>query len=356
MSGFRLQDPLWLLMLIPVIAFGWLGIRRQRRAAVLYSSVAILKELPNTLALRVKRLIPWLKIFGLALVVIALARPQHGREEFRVRAEGISIIMCIDRSGSMLAQDFLLDEQRINRLDAVKEVFHEFVTGDGHFNGRPDDLIGLIVFGGFADAVCPQTLDHGALLEVLKSVNVAEPIRDRSGRVINAELLQEEQATAIGDAVALSVDRLKDVESKSKVIILLSDGENNAGAVDPKEAAEAAKNFGVKIYSVGVGSTGMAPFPSIDLFGRPVLRPQPVRLDETTLKMLAETTGGRYFNAQDTETLEQVYAEIDKLEKTKTESRLYTEYRELFQFWMIPGLCCVLMEVLLTTVRFRSLP
>ena len=356
MNEFRFQDPLWLLLLIPVLSLGLLGIHRDRRTAVLYSSVAILKELPPTLALRVKRFLPWLKIIGLVLVVVAVARPQRGREEFRIRTEGIAIEMCVDRSGSMLAQDFVLDQQRVDRLEAVKTVFHQFVTGDGRFVGRPDDLIGLVAFGGFADAVCPQTLDHGALLEVLKSVKVAEPIRDARGRVINAQLLQEEQATAIGDAIALAVDRLKDIEAKSKVIILLSDGENNAGSVEPDEAAEAAKSFGVKIYSVGVGTTGMAPFPDIDAFGRAVLRPQLVRLDEDTLKTLVETTGGRYFNAQDTETLEQVYTEIDKLEKTQTEGQLYTEYRELFQNCMIPGLCCVLLQVLLTSTRFRSLP
>ena len=356
MNGFRFQDPVWVLLLGPLILCGWLAIRQQRRSVVLYSSVSILKDLPRTLALRVKRGLPWLKILGLCLIVVALARPQHGREEFRIRTEGISIEMCVDRSGSMLAEDFVLDEQRVNRLQAVKHVFQRFVAGDQEFAGRPDDLIGLVGFGGFADSVCPQTLDHGALLEVLKTLEVAAPIRDASGRVINAEMLGEEQSTAIGDAVALAVDRLKDVDAKSKVIILLSDGENTAGVVDPQEAAEAAASFGVKIYAVGVGTTGMAPFPGVDPFGRSVLSARPVRLDEETLKMLAEKTGGRYFNAQNTETLKQVYANIDQLEKTETESRLYTEYRELFQYWMIPGLCCVLLEVFLTSTRFRSLP
>ncbi len=356
MTGLRFQDPFWLLLLVPLLLLGALAIRRQRRVAVLYSSVQILKALPRTMALTVKRLLPYLRILGMALVIIALARPQHGREEFRVRTEGIAIQMCIDRSGSMMAHDFPIDGQAVNRLQAVKKVFRDFVTGGGNFDGRPDDLIGLIIFGGFADAKCPQTLDHGALLEVLKTVNIAEPIRDRQGRIINDGLWQEEQATAIGDAVALAVDRLKDVQAKSKVIVLLSDGENTAGVVDPAEAAEAAKNFGVKIYSIGVGTTGTAPFPDTDFFGRKVLRPRPVKLDEVTLKMLAETTDGRYFNAQDTEALQKVYAEIDQLEKTQTEGRLYTEYRELFQYLMLPGLACILLEVFLGTSRFRSLP
>ena len=356
MSGFQFQDPFWLLLLIPLLALALLAIRRQRQVAVMYSSVAILKQLPRTVALRAKRLLPWLKILGLALVIVALSRPQFGREEFRIRTEGIAVEMCIDRSGSMQAQDFPVEGVQVNRLAAVKKVFRDFVTGGGDFAGRPDDLIGLIEFGGFADAKCPQTLDHGALLEVLKSVKIAEPVRDSRGRVLNETLIQEELATAIGDAVALAVDRLKDVKAKSKVIILLSDGENTAGVVDPQDAAEAAKSFGVKIYSIGVGTTGMAPFPAEDAFGRKHLRPRPVRLDEETLKMLAETTDGRYFNAQNTEALEQVYSEIDQLEKTETEGRLYMEYRELFQYLMLPGLACVVLEVLLSATRFRSLP
>ena len=356
MTGIRLQDPLWLLLLVPLLVVGVLTLRRARRTAVLYSNVDILKALPKTFALRVKRLLPWMKILGLALVVVALARPQHGREEFRIRAQGIAIQMCIDRSGSMLAQDFPVEQKRVNRLEAVKKVFRDFVTGGGNFDGRPDDLIGLVVFGGYADAKCPQTLDHGALLEVLKTVKIAEPIRDRQGRIINDGLWQEEQATAIGDAVALAVDRLKDVKAKSKVVILLSDGESNAGVVEPAEAADAEKHFGVKVYTIGVGTTGMAPFPTVDFFGRERLEARPVRLDEETLKMLAEWTGGRYFNAQDTETLAQVYAEIDKLERTETEVRLYTEYRELFQYLMLPGLACIVLELLLGATRFRSLP
>ena len=169
--------------------------------------------------------------------------------------------------------------------------------------------------GGFAEGKAPLTLDHGALLEVLETVNIPQPIRDKRGAVINERFLQEEMATAIGDAVAMAVDRLKDSQAKSKVVILLSDGENTAGVATPQEAADAAKAYGIKIYSIGVGSTGQAPFPAVDLFGREVLRPRNVRLDEATLKMMAETTGGQYFNAKNTRSLQQVYTEIDKLEK-----------------------------------------
>lgn len=356
MSAFRFQDPLWLLLLIPVLGVGFLSLRRERNSAVLYSNVELLKGLPVTLAQRWKRFLPWLKIGGLVLIVVALARPQSGREEFRIRTEGIAIEMCIDRSGSMRALDFSVDGERVNRLDAVKQVFHQFVAGEGDFDGRPDDLIGLVVFGGFADAKCPPTLDHGALLDILDTVQIPEPVVDKQGRIINERLWQEEQATAIGDAIAIGVDRLKDIKSKSRVIVLLSDGENTAGVVQPEEAADAAAEFGIRIYSIGVGSTGMAPYPTTDAFGRNVLSAQPVRLDEETLKMLSKKTGGRYFNAQNTEALAEVYSEIDRLEKTETEGRLYTEYREIFQWLMLPGLACVVFQVILTSTRFRGLP
>ena len=356
MTAFRFQNPLALLLLIPVTVCLLMAYRRQRRRAVLYSNVELLRDLPVTWALRCRRLLPGLRLLGLALIVVAIARPQSGREEFRVRTEGIAIEMCIDRSGSMQALDFSVGSQRMNRLDAVKRVFRAFVEGEGPFDGRPDDLIGLVSFGGFADALCPLTLDHGALLDVLDTVHIAEPIRDRQGRIINEALLQEEQATAIGDAIAVAVDRLKDAKAKSRVIVLLSDGENTAGVVPPMQAAEAAATFGIRIYSIGVGSTGRVPFPVTDRFGRQLLQPQYVRMDEETLKELAAKTGGRYFHARDPQTLTEVYAEIDQLEKTATEGTLYAEYRELFPAWMLPGVACILLEVAFNSTRFRSLP
>ncbi len=356
MMGFRFQDPEWLLLLIPLALLAWLAIRRQRRVAVLYSDVSIPTSLPISMALRVKRLLSWMWLAAMALLIVALARPQRGREEFRIQTEGVAIEMCIDRSGSMQAMDFQLDGERVNRLAAVKRVFNDFVSGMGGLPGRPDDQIGLISFGGYAHDRCPLTLDHGVLLQILETIKIPEPIYDSKGRMINQRLLEEEMATAIGDAVTTAVDRLKDVKAKSKVIVLLSDGENTAGVIDPQEAAEAAKAHGVKIYTIGVGSTGRAPFPAIDVSGRKVLVPQLVRLDEQTLRAIAEATGGRYFNAKDTEALEDVYAEIDKLEKSLTTGRLYTEYRELYQYAMFPGLGLVLLVIGLVSTRFRSLP
>jgi len=355
-TSFRFQDPLWLLLLVPLVVLALVAIRRQRGVAVLYSDGSLLVTLPQTLALRVKRLLPWLRVAGMAVVVLALARPQQGREEFRVRTEGIAIQMCLDRSGSMRAMDFELDGTRVNRLAACKRVFRDFVSGRGRLPGRPDPPLGQIAVGGVAEAKCPLTLDHGALLQVLDTVEIPEPIHDSAGRVINAPLLDEDLKTAIGDTLALAAQRLKDVKATSRVIILLSDGEQTAGLIDPVEAAKAAKTFGIKIYTIGVGTTGMAPMPVTDPFGGKHLRAVPVRLDEKTMKAIADTTGGRYFNAQSTEALEEVYGEIDRLEKSVTEGRLYTEYREWYQYLLFPGLGLILLEVILVSTRFRSLP
>ncbi|MEZ6041755.1 MAG: VWA domain-containing protein [Planctomycetaceae bacterium] len=355
MSSFRFHDPFWLLALVVVLG---VFVRQHRRkpVAVLYSDVTLLRTLPVTLAQQVRRRLPWLQLAGLVLIVLALARPQFGLEEFRIRTEGIAIQMCIDRSGSMQAMDFPIEGEQVNRLDAVKHVFQQFVSGGEGFDGRPDDLIGLIAFGGYADAKCPPTLDHGALLEVLKKIEIPRPIFDKRGRVINEQLLQEEQATAIGDALALAVDRLKDTPSKSKVIVLLSDGENTAGVIQPEEAAEAAAAFGIRIYAIGIGTTGTAPYPGVDLFGRQVLQSRPVRLDEETLKMLAEKTSGQYFNAQDTQSLVRVYEQIDQLEKTETEGTIYTEYRELFPTLLTAGFICILLQTILAATWLRGLP
>ncbi len=357
MNSFRLLDPLWLLLLVPVVALVFFDITRRNGRAVLYSSVQVLKTLPRTFAQRIKSTLPWMRFVGLALVVAALARPQAGQEEFRIRTEGIAIQMVCDRSGSMQAMDFEDDDgQPADRLTAVKQVFRDFVAGKGDLPGRPDDLIGLVSFGGYAEGVCPLTLDHGVLLEILETVEVPKPVFDARGRLINEQLLQEEMATAIGDALALGTARVRDAKAKSRVLILLSDGENNFGVIDPLEAAAAAKAFGVKVYTIGIGTTGMAPFPEQDPFGRVRLTARPVKLDETLLKAIATETGGKYFNARDTASLEEVYAEIDALEKTETEGRLYTEYRELFAYFLFAGLGLIVFQMMLSTTRFRSLP
>jgi Ca-activated chloride channel family protein len=347
---------LWLLLLVPLAGLVLLSVLLRRRAAVVYSDASLLRDLPVTTRQRLKRLLPWLKLAGMALLIVALARPQTPKEESFVRTQGIAIEMCIDRSGSMQAMDFEIDRKRVNRLAAVKKVFGDFVNGTDDLPGRPDDLIGLIEFGGFADARCPLTLDHNVLTEVLDSIEIPQPIFNREGRVINESLLGEELATAIGDAVLLGVDRLRDSTAKSKVLILLSDGEHNAGIATPAEAAEAARKFGIKIYTIGVGSTGVAPFPQTDAFGRTVLVPQRVVLDEKTLQMLAEQTGGRYFNARNTRGLTTVYEEIDRLEKTAVEAPKYSDYEEKYAGFLAAGGLLILLELVLASTWLRSLP
>ncbi len=356
MSELRLQSPVWLLALIPVLLLVWYRERRRRSFPLVYSSVAGLSALPVTLAHRIKKLLPLLRVAALTCLVVALARPQRGLSEFRVRTEGISIMMCLDRSGSMEAMDFEVDGSRVTRLDVVKRTFHDFVAGEGTLKGRPDDLVGLIVFGGFAESRCPLTLDHGTLLNILGDVEIPAIVRDEYGQVVDKKFQEAERATAIGDAIARGIDRLKNVESKSKVLVLLSDGENTAGVVEPLAAAEAAKSLGVKVYCIGVGSTGMAPFPVRDRYGKVVLESRGVALDEQLLTKIADTTGGRYFNVRDTDTLTDVYATIDELEKTETESLLYTEYREMFPFALIPGAVLLVAELLLRATRFSSIP
>lgn len=356
MTDFRLAEPWWLVLMVPLCAATLFAIRRDRQYSVLYSSARLLRDLPVTFAQRIKRLLPWIRFLGLLLVVVAIARPQSGLRTFRLTTEGIAIVMCLDRSGSMEALDFELKGERVNRLAVVKQVFRDFVAGNDRLEGRPNDLIGLVTFGGFAEGLAPLTLDHGALLEILETVQIAQPVYDSNGRVINERFLREEQATAIGDAVTLSVDRLKASSAKSKVIILLSDGENTAGIIDPADAAETARTFGVKIYAIGIGTTGRVPFPVTDAYGRRAYVSQVVRLDDTTLRMLADKTGGQYFNAQDTPALNRVYAEIDKLEKTSAEGTVYSEYRELFTWLLLPGLALLFGDVILRCTRFRSWP
>jgi len=356
LHGWRLADPLWLGALLVAAAVLWAAAHHRRRATLLYSSVALLRGAPVTLAQRARRLLPWLRFAALALVTLGLARPQQGMEEFRVRTEGIAIVMAIDQSGSMRALDFQVDGERRNRLEVVKRVFREFVEGKGELEGRPDDKIGLVAFGGFASDRCPLTLDHGALLRVLDDVKIPEPIYDANGQPVDVALFQEESSTAIGDGLALACDRLKDAPDKSKVVILLSDGKNETGVVDPREAAKAAQALGIRIHTIGVGSNGPVPFPERDRFGNVRLVAQVVPMDEELMKEIAATTGGQYFRATDTAALERVYQDIDRLEKTKSEGVLYTDYREHYRYVLFPALGLLVLELLLAATRLRTLP
>ena len=357
--NFEFHSPLWFLLLIPwtimflsIVFPFW----KQRSAAIIFPDVSSIRALPVTFALRIKRLLPFVLFAAGVCAIVALARPRQGDDEFRVQTEGIAIEMVVDRSGSMRALDFKLNGRKVNRLDAIKDVFKRFVIGDGKLPGRPNDNIGLISFGGYAEDRCPLTLDHDALISVLNEVKISDPIVDSYGRLLNDGLLQEENSTAIGDALAEGVERLRNAEEKTKIMIFLSDGEQTAGALTPEQGTALAKKYGIKVYTIGIGSNDLTEAPVMLSNGRVITQKVLMRLDEQTLKNIAKQTGGVYFNAKSTQNLEKVYQEIDKLEKSKIEGRLYTHYKELFTIPLWASLILILAYILLTMTRFRSLP
>ena len=342
-ESFRFYSPLALLLTLPALLALWRANHPLIRPAAIFSSVADLKALPVTLAQNIRCTLPWLYGAGVLLLIGALARPQAGKTSSKSSTDGIGIEMVVDCSGSMQTPDFDWDGQPLSRIEAVKRVFGQFVVGSSEngLPGRPNDLVGCVAFGGFAESRCPLTIDHDALMEILKvSVNIPEAVRDASGRVINGEELM----TAIGDGVSLGVDRLRQSKAKSRVLILLTDGGNNAGVVDPREAAKIAKNMGVKIYTIGIGShEGAGPGGDDDF-------------DEELLRDMAAGGGGRYFNATNTDALKTIYGEIDKLERTKVEELKFTEYNELYPWLALPGLALIFAVCCLNATRFRSLP
>ncbi len=315
---------LGLLLLVPVLA--WLYVRQRRSAAVPFSSTKPLTGIGSTWRMRLGWLLPTLRVVALVLLIVALARPQFGRRETTIDSEGIAIQMVVDRSGSMRAMDFEVDGQPVDRLTAVRDVAGRFIAGDDTLSGRTADLVGLISFAGYADSLTPLTLDHPYLVHAL---NQTEIVDERS-----------EDGTAIGDAIGLAIEKLQALASsreqsgakpiESEVVILLTDGENNAGDIDPLQAAELAQSMGVNIYTIGVGTRGRAPVPVMDPFtGRQTLQWMDINIDEETLQKIADATGGRYFRATDTASLEAIYDEINQLETSHVEERQYVDYREL---------------------------
>ena len=349
------HSPFWFLLLIPFVVLVVWNRKFRVRRGIIYSDITVLKQAPQTLWQRIRRVISIFPYIALSLLIVALARPQAGREDFRVKTEGIAILMCIDRSGSMQAIDFRREGRWMNRLEAVKVTFREFVLGNEKLPGRANDLIGLIAFGGFVDSVCPLTLDHSNLVSMLESIQLAEANKDALGQEIAAAFVNEERLTAIGDALVEAVERIKDAPAKSKVIILLSDGEQTAGITTPIEGAFTAKAYGIKIYTIGIGTTGTAAFIERDQFGKEFITYQPVTLDQRTLMKVARDTGGRYFNAQNIQALEEVYSQIDALEKTELEGRRYTKFNEYYVCCLWPSMGLLLVYVVAFSTRLRML-
>jgi len=330
----QLHDPWALALLIVIPLLFWLQRRKPREAAVRYPTVGLLRTIPYAGARR-WRWVPYaLRGLVLALLVGALARPQHGKAESQSTGEGIDIMLAVDISGSMLAEDFTLEGKRANRLDVIKSVVKQFV------DARGGDRIGLVLFGGRPYTQCPLTLDHGWLLQNLQ----------------RAQIGMIEDGTAIGSALATAAGRLERSDAKSKVVILLTDGQNNAGNIPPLTAADAAKALGIKVYTIGAGTRGLAPFPVRDFFGNLVYQPTKVDVDEDTLKKIAEKTHGTYFRATDTASLQKIYADIDRMERSTFVAPRYLDYDELYPWLAFPALALLMLEAGLSHTRLRKLP
>ncbi|QDV86460.1 VWA domain-containing protein [Planctomycetes bacterium TBK1r] len=343
MGEIELRDPAFLLLALLAPFVFWLA--RHNPSRIRYSSVAIVEAAPRSLRARLAGLPALLMALAVLLISVAMAGPRTPDAETKVSREGIAIMMVLDRSGSMQARDLVQDDYSVDRLSVVKDVVRGFVLGEGESagEGRPDDTIGLIAFAGYADSLCPLTLDHGNLTTMVNDLEIVST--------------REEDGTAIGDGLALAVERLRRSDAKSKVVIMLTDGSHNAGVVDPKQAAEVAAASDVKVYCIGAGTQGRAPFPVQDPFtGRTELRLFEVDLDEDTLKMIAETTGGRYFRATDRESLGEVYAEIDALERTKVTEFRYLQYNEHYRSFLLAGLLLVGVAATSKASLFRTLP
>ncbi|MGB2600394.1 MAG: VWA domain-containing protein [Candidatus Omnitrophota bacterium] len=323
-----------LCLVIPPAVYLFGKLRKRTQSSLRFSNQELLKGFKPSLRGRLSHGLVYMRAACLFLLVLALARPQSAIEETRIYIEGIDIVLAVDVSSSMRAMDFEIGGKRADRLEVVKKVVQDFVQK------RPNDKIGLVAFSGHAYTVCPLTLDHDWLEKNLERVKI--------GMI--------EDGTAIGSAIAAALNRLKNTGTKEKIIILLTDGRNNAGRVSPMVAAEAAKALGVRIYTIGAGTKGLAPYPVKDMFGNIVLRPIEIEIDEKLLKKIASTTDGMFFRATDTRSLENIYNEIDKLEKTPMEETGYNIYKELFGYFLIPGLLLLLLEVFLSNTLLRRIP
>ncbi|MFZ6034480.1 MAG: vWA domain-containing protein [Melioribacter sp.] len=325
---FANQWILYLLLLLPLLFYSYWKRRDNYSPSILFSSLKLFGDVPRGIKERLVHLPALLRLLGIGALIVAFARPQTFSSGENIYTEGIDIAIVLDVSGSMLAEDF-----KPNRLEAAKNVIGDFIRG------RTNDRIGLVIFAGESFTQCPLTIDYNVLRNLLAEI--------KSGMI--------QDGTAIGNAIANGVNRLKDSNAKSKVMVLLTDGVNNAGEIDPVTAAQIAQKFGIRIYTVGVGSLGQAPYPFQTPFG---IRRQmvPVEIDENLLKQISEITGGKYFRATSNRKLAEIYEEIDKLEKTKVEVTSYRHAKELFFFWALGGLILLLTEFSLEKFYLRKLP
>jgi len=324
---------LLLILLLPLLA--WLKGKHGRSPAFLYSSVRLVEGFTRVRRSRAGGFLAALRWLALALFIVALAQPRLMKSTTEVKASGVDIAVAFDLSGSMLSEDFEVKGERVNRFNMARAVLKKFI------DERPNDRIGLVVFASQAYIATPLTLDHEFLHENLDRLEIGSINQNR---------------TAIGDGLGTAVNRLRDLKSKSKIVILMTDGVNNAGKLNPLLAADAAAALGAKVYTVGIGVQGMAPMPGTDVFGRKVYQMQPVDIDEETLQKIADATGGKYYRADNAERFRQIYDEIDKLEKTEATVSKYTEFKELFPWLVAAGLVLLLIEIILAQTVLRRLP
>ena len=341
-------NPLMLLLLLPVAFAAWRLLRRGRRSGIRFSAVGRLPAKAAGWRAKVAALTPFMLLAGLALLALAVARPRSSLAREKKSVDAIAIAMTVDVSGSMDALDLTPKGERFSkdttRLAVVKKLFAEFVSK------RPDDLIGLVTFGGYAATRSPLTADHEALLNVLKGVEIPSISLDDQGRAI----AQDEQMTAVGDGLATALARLKDAKPKTKIVILLSDGVSNTGAVEPDEAAAAAAKLGVKVYAIGVGTRSRrTPIFGRDFFGRPAIQYADMTFDEKQLKSIAKKTGGTYFPVNDRDSLEKALEEIDQLETTELDADVYNRWNEHFTSFLLFGAVLVLLAVSLSRSAAR---
>ena len=327
-------NPLFLLLIPCAAAAVYVSVRRQRNAGFRFSSGSFIEGLKPSLKALAGSYLPYVRLVAAIAVILALSRPVSPVSEAVVETEGIDIVLAIDSSTSMLAEDFTQAGRRLSRIDVVKDVVREFVKA------RKNDRIAIVTFAGRPYTICPLTLDYGWLLDNMERI--------KSGMV--------EDGTAIGSGLAASLNRLKNSKAKSKVVILLTDGRNNTGKIAPLTAAEAARALKIKVYAIGAGSKGPVPYPVRDPWGNKVYQRIEVDLDEESLTRIAEITNGRYFRATDTESLRRIYAEINEMEKTVIEDKGYQEYNELFPLFLIPGLLLLAAEIILSNTVLRQLP
>jgi len=325
----------WMLLLVAVVPLlAWLKGRAGRPSAFVYSSIGLVRNIIGLNRSSVGKILLRMRWLALVLLLVALARPRLGEGHARIHASGIDIVIALDLSGSMAAEDFELKGEPVNRLVIAKDVLRQFVQK------RVGDRIGLVAFAGRAYIASPLTLDHDFLFQNLERLN----------------LNTLEDGTAIGSAISAGSNRLREIQAKSKILVLMTDGQNNAGKVPPVTAAEAAQALGIRIYTIGVGSKGVARVPYTDHFGRKAYVEQKVDIDEEMLTKVAQMTGGKYFRAQNTTGLRKIYEEIDQLEKTEVEMKKYQRYRELYPWFILGGLVILLLEIILGNTVWRKLP